>query len=225
MKLTKVVLAPVLAAVLLTSGCGSASDQVAAHVGSENVTGDDVALLSDMQCALIKGAPQQQGPIPMRTLRDASVDALVHMEVVGQLIKAKGAGDFDGQALQQQLEGADQALRRMPEDERADAIALLTEYTKRQLQLQQLAIDELKRQGVTNPGQQQVQDTQQKLLDDFRKGVDVDVSPAYSPDKEGRPGGEDGSLSKPVSAYAKQATQQQPDAAFVAGLPKSMRCG
>ncbi|HET7682113.1 MAG TPA: hypothetical protein VFK34_00425 [Marmoricola sp.] len=224
MKVSKVVLAPVLAAALLTSGCGT-SDQVAARVGSEQVTSSDVAVLSDMQCALVKSAPQQQGPIPVRTLRDASVDALVHMEVVGQLIEARDAGDYSGEALRQQLQGAEEALKAMPEDERQEALDLLEEYTKRELQLQQLAIDELKDQGVAQPGQQQVEETKQKLLEDYRKSIDVDVSPAFSPDDKGRPGGEDGSLSVPVSSYAKQAAQQQPDAAFVAGLPKSMRCG
>jgi hypothetical protein len=223
-KITKVVLVPVLAAVLLASGCSS-SDEVAAKVGSEQVTSGDVAVLSDMQCTLVKGSPQQQGPIPMRSLRDASVDALVHMEVVGQLLEARDATEFDGQALRQQVAGAEDALKAMPKDERAHAIDILTEYTKRSLQLQQLAVEELQKQGVSQPGQQQVQETQQKLLEDFRKTIDVDVSPAFSPDKDNRPGGEDGSLSVPVSAYAKQATQQQPDASFTASLPKSMRCG
>jgi hypothetical protein len=174
---------------------------------------------------MVKNAPQHQGPIPVRTQRDASVDPQVHKEVVGHLKEARDARDYSGEALRQQLQGAEEALKAMPEDERQEALDLLEEYTKRELQLQQLAIDELKDQGVAQPGQQQVEETKQKLLEDYRKSIDVDVSPAFSPDDKGRPGGEDGSLSVPVSSYAKQAAQQQPDAGFVAGLPKSMRCG
>jgi hypothetical protein len=53
----------------------------------------------------------------------------------------------------------------------------------------------------------------------------IDTDARYSPGKVGWPGEGDGSVSRPVSSYAKGAAKSQPSAAFISGLPAGMRCG
>jgi hypothetical protein len=223
-KLSKIVLVPVLSAALLTTGCGS-TDRVAAHVGDETVSTSDVDVLSEMQCALVQDNPTQPGKPTVRVLRNASVDALVHMEVVRQLVDAREAGEYDVSAYRQQIAGVDEALKAVPAGERERAIELLKNYTRGDLQLQHIATEQLAQEGTTNPTPQQVDETAAKIYEDFRKEIDVEVNPAYSPDESGRAGQQDGSLSVPVSSYAKQTEEDRPDAAWVSSLPAKLRCG
>jgi hypothetical protein len=223
-KLTKLVLVPVLSVALLTAGCGT-SDRVAAHVGDETVSTSDVDVLGEMQCALVKDNPTQPGKPTVRALRNAAVDALVHIEVVRQLVEEREAGRYDVAAYRQQVQGIDEALQSVPEAERERAIELLEDYTRGELQLQHIARQELADDGTRRPTQQQVEEKAAQIYDDFRNEVEVEVNPAYSPDEEGRPGQQDGSLSVPVSSYAKQAEKDRPDAAWVSSLPAKMRCG
>lgn len=223
MKFTKIVLVPVIAAALLTSGC-SISDRVAAEIGSANVSTADVEVLSEMQCALVQANPAQQGAPTVRVLRNAALDALVHMEVVAQIIDEREAGDYDVDAFRQQTEGIEEALQAVPRAQRDRAIELLKDYTRRELQLQHVATEALADQGNTSPTPEQVQQMAAQIYNEFRRSIDIEVSPEFSADDTGQAGREDGSLSVPVSDYAKQATAEQPDPSWVASLPARLRC-
>ena len=55
------------------------------------------------------------------------------------------------------------------------------------------------------------------------KTVDIETDPRYGPSELGWPGGADPSVSKASSSFAKDATKEQPDAAWVecpAGQPE-----
>ncbi len=65
-------------------------------------------------------------------------------------------------------------------------------------------------------------------LDARRKWVDaaeVHTDPRFGPDEHGFPGGGDGSVSRPVSDFARKATAAQADPAWVSSLPAGQKCG
>ena len=64
-----------------------------------------------------------------------------------------------------------------------------------------------------------------QVREQWLEDADVETDPRYGPDKDGFPGGGDGSVSKPTSDFAKGATAEQVDPAWLSGLPAGQKCG
>lgn len=212
---------PALAGALLLGGCGT-DDRAAARVGDTSVEAGDVDALASTQCAL---AGDQAGGVTKRYLRNTSLDLLIQSEVVRQLVEEEGVEQYDGDQFRQQVSSLKQTLAKAPADERDRVLDILTDYTRNDLRLRELATQELRDEGTRNPTNEQIQERQQELFAEYRKDVDVEVDPAYSPDESGDPGQEDGSLSTPVSDYAKEAAKPQPDQGWAGSLPGKLTCG
>lgn len=212
----------------LLSGCGT-TDTVAARVGDTTVKTADVDLLAKVQCDLTKLSPQQTGAgaVSQRQLHDEVAEALIDSAIIKKALEGR-RGDYDTSQFRTQLANLEQTLAKLPDlskEERDQATDLLRDYVRGQLQMIRAGAETLSAKGVAKPTQTQISQAAQELYTKARKSLDVDIDPRYSPDGKGQVGREDGSMSVPVSAYAKQASKRQPDASWVAGLPASLRCG
>lgn len=225
MKLAQALAVPVVSVALLASGCGT-SGNVAAKVGDDEVLTSEVDLFTDAQCALSRGAGAATGAgsVPKRVLRNQALDALVDLSVYEQLAEERGA-DYDRAMYRAQMTQVRAQVAPLPADQREDVLDLLEDYWRGVFQLQEVAEQELKAQGVAEPTEEQLQQARGEVYTEFRESLDIELNPAFSPNQDDLAGLGDGSLSTPLSPYARQATAAEPDATFISGLPPALRCG
>ncbi len=225
-----VVLAVAGVAVLGLSGCSEVTGGRAAKVGDTTISTSDVDFLTRMQCdSLDKAAkdPAQAGQVqtvPTRQVRADMVNALVTSEVAAQLAAEKGT-DYDKATYRQVMEQFEPVVQEVPKADQDRFRDLVGGFYRGQLQMYALAQEQLAKAGITNPSQEVVSDAVTGIEQDFRKDLDISVNPVFGPDAAGNAGAEDASLSRPVSAFAKQAASAKPSAEWVSGLPAGQRCG
>lgn len=218
----KKTLALMAAAGLMLSGCNSHA--VAARVGDSTITTAQVDRIAKVECAISKSSSQPGSAEPMRLVRQTTLGRMIDLEVLKQVGKSHG-GKYDAQEYTAQLQQLHQDLSRLPSAERTTGEAFFSRYIKGVLELTAAAADSLRRKGVQKADQKTLEAEMQRVYAATRSRLHIVVNPAYSPDDRGVPGAADGSLSVPVSGYAKQATSAQPDPAHVAELPRTMLCG
>lgn len=225
MKFAKALAVPVVSVALLASGCGT-SGNVAAKVGDDEVLVSEVDLFADAQCELSRGGEGASGPVsvPKRALRNQALDALVDLELFRQLAAGRDA-DYDRAMYRAQMSQVRTQVEPLPADQRETVVELLSDYWRGVFQLQDIAEATLADQGVAEPTREELQQASTEIYTEFRKSVDIELNPAFSPDADDFAGRGDGSLSTPLSPYARQATSAEPDATFISGLPPALRCG
>jgi hypothetical protein len=216
--------------VLALSGCAP-SGNVAARVGDSSVPTSDVDFLARMQCATLDKAAEdptqaQQGGQQVATsqVRVGMVNLLVQAELNRQLA-ARDDLSYDKTTLRNAMVQFESVVKLAPEKDRTRFRDLIEDVYRGQLEVYELAQQQLASQGVTNPSQDEVDQAITKVQDDYRKTVDVDVNPEYGSDDHGVAGSVDPSLSVPVSSFAKSSQSKQPDSSWVSKLPDDQRCG
>jgi hypothetical protein len=231
-KANRLVLIAVGASMLALTGCAQ-SGNVAARVGDTTVPTSDVDFLTNVQCDILDKAAEknlgQVQAVPVSRVRNECVNALVEAELNRQLA-AREDLSYDRATLRSAMDQFEPTLRQAPAKDRDRARDMIESIYRGQLEVVALAERELSRQGVSSPSQDQVRQTVSKILDGFRKKVDVEVNPQYGPDADGVAGSVDGSLSRAVSSFAKHArdggsTTVDPDSTWVGDLPADQRCG
>jgi len=217
-------------AALALSGC-TQSGNVAARVGDDTVPTSDVDFLTEMQCATLDKAAQDPSQaqagvqqIPTSRIRESMVNLLVQSELNQQLATEKNLS-YDKTTLRNAMVQFESVLALAPEEDRSRFRDLIEDVYRGQLQVYELAQENLAAEGNLSPSQDEVDQAVTKVQDDFRKGTDIDVNPAYGPDDSGNAGAVDPSLSVAVSSFAKQSRSAQPDSAWVSKLPADQRCG
>lgn len=220
------------ASMLALTGCAQ-SGNVAARVGDTTVPTSDVDFLTHLQCGILDKAaaksPGQVKAVPMSRVRNQWVNALIDSELNRQLA-AREDLSYDKETLRSAMDQFEPTLAQAPAKDRDRARDMIESIYRGQLEVVALAQRDLSRQGVTSPSDDQVRQAVTKILDDFRKKVDVDINPQYGPGADGVAGSADPSLSRAVSSFAKDAraggsTTSDPDATWVGGLPADQRCG
>jgi hypothetical protein len=216
---------------LALSGC-TQSGNVAARVGDTTVPTSDVDFLTKMQCETLDKAakdPAQaaQGgvqTVPIAQIRTGMAETLVHAALNRQLA-AKQNLSYDKATLRSVMTRFEATVAQVAEKDRSRFRDLVEDIYRGQLQVYTLAQEQLAKQGVAKPTQDQVDQAVSSIQDTFRKGVHVEVNPQYGVDSSGSGDSADPSLSLAVSPYAKQARSGQPDSTWVAALPANQRCG
>jgi hypothetical protein len=216
--------------VLALTGCAP-SGNVAARVGDASVPTSDVDFLARMQCATLEKAAAdpaqaQQGVQQMATaqVRVTMVNLLVQAELDRQLA-ARDHLSYDKTTLRNAMVQFESILKLAPAKDRTRFRDLIEDVYRGQLEVYELAQQQLAGQGVYNPSQDDVDKAIAKVQGDFRKTVDVEVNPQYGADDAGVAGSVDPSLSVAVSSFAKQSQSKQPDSSWVTKLPGNQRCG
>jgi hypothetical protein len=233
-----VLLAVAGVSMLALTGCSQTGD-VAARVGDSTVPTSDIDFLTKVQCDIYdKAAEQSPGQVqavPVSQVRAQWVNTLVDAELNRQLADRDDLS-YDRSTLRSAMDQFEQTLKQAPAADRDRAREMVETIYRGQLQVVALAHRNLASEGVTDPTDQQTQDAVTKILEDFRKGVDVKVNPQYGPDADGVAGSVDPSLSRAVSSFARFSVEAPPDSstdptaaqrytAWVDGLPGDQRCG
>jgi hypothetical protein len=216
---------------LALSGC-TQSGNVAARVGDTTVSTSDVDFLTKMQCETLDKAakdPTQaaQGgvqTVPIAQIRTGMAETLVHAALNRQLAEKQDLS-YDKDTLRSVMTRFEATVAQVPEKDRTRFRDLVEDIYRGQLQVYTLAQEQLAKQGVAKPTQDQVDQAVSSIQDSFRKDVHIEVNPRYGVDSSGSGDSVDPSLSLAVSSYAKQARSGQPDSTWVAALPANQRCG
>lgn len=215
----------VAVALVALSGCDE-SPTTAAHVGSQTISTDDVGLMAKALCeeqVAAKGSAQAPPAQPMSAVNSSALGALIQSAVDKQYAASKHL-DYDKVSMAQQLEQLEPLIAKLPADDRKRTRELITQLFKGQLQIFQEVVAKLQATGV-QPTQALVQQGAQATEDAYAKKLHVDVNPRYDAPTIGKSGDGSRSLSKAVSAGAKDAQATSPDASWVTGLPAAQRCG
>lgn len=233
MKANRLVLLAVAGtSVLALTGC-TQSPTVAARVGGETVSTSDVDFLTRMQCdtlnkAAANPAAQAQAggvqTVPKAQVRTGMVNTLIQTELNRQIAAKQHLG-YDRSTLRNVMDQFEPVVQQVPAKDRDRFRSMVEDVYRGQLQVYTLAQDVLAKLGNDQPTQNEVDNAVAAIQDKFRKTVHVDVNPAYGADDSGIAGKADPSLSVAVSSFAKQARSGNPDATWIAKLPRNQRCG
>ena len=230
MKANRLVLLAVAGtSVLALTGC-SPSGNVAAKVGDDTVTTSEVDFLTRMQCDTLDKAskePSSAGStqmVPIAKVRTGMVNTLVQ-NVLNAQLAARDHLDYDKSTLRSVMSQFESVVAQVPAKDRDRFRDLVEDVYRGQLQVYTLAQSQLAKAGIRNPSQEEVDQAVSAIQSDFRKGVDIEINPAYGADASGVAGSVDPSLSVAVSSFAKKSVAAQPDPTWVGGLPADQRCG
>jgi len=225
-----ILLAAAGTSVLALTGCAP-SGNVAARVGDESVPTSDVDFLARMQCATLDKSAEdptqaQQGVQAVATsqVRVSMVNLLVQAELNRQLA-ARDHLSYDKTTLRNAMVQFESVVKLAPAKDRTHFRDLIEDVYRGQLEVYELAQQQLASQGVSNPSQDDVDQAIAKVQDDYRKTIDVEVNPQYGADDSGVAGSVDPSLSVAVSSFAKESQSKQPDSSWITKLPSNQRCG
>jgi hypothetical protein len=210
------------AAALLLSGCGSTAPGVAAQVDGERITDEQVDAFAEVLCSL-GGLPGTESGTPTSEARYNALSILLVTELAQQVgdLDAVDAEDLAA-AKQQMTAGRDQ----VPEGSRDTFDEVAGAYLESQFALIALGRASLEEQGSGD----EVTDDQafqegERLLQEYAQQADVEVDPRYGTLQNGVLVPDNGSLSVPVSDFAKGAAEPQPTEELVSQLPASQKCG
>lgn len=207
-------------ALLTLSGCGL-HPGVAAQVGDQSISRDQVNAISRIQCDLAAG--QQSGSQPRAKMVQASVNILIESAIDNQYGTSVGA-TYDRATLQAQITQFKTGIAKLSQKDQDAILKAFTDYARGRLIITGVGEQKLKEQGTAKPGTDESVNEGSRLAGTWSKKLDIEIDPRYNPGKSRQAGGGDGSISRPVSAYATSAagTAKQ---AFVASLPTDLRCG
>jgi peptidyl-prolyl cis-trans isomerase SurA len=213
-------------AIALLTGCAGATPGVAAQVGDDSITFDDLDDVTTSYCAAIEDQLAGNGQVvPMRFLRGGIARILANRSIGEQLAEEHDVEA--GRNYDQQVAKLQQGASALGEDERDAVVTVETEqvYTTsiqaavgRKLLEQEGAADDVKYSDTVARGKKAYADwaDDNGVTFDPKLGVELvdgEVQPA------------DTSLSFPVGDAAVAGSKQTPDPAYAESLPASQRCG
>jgi len=216
---------PAVAALLLLTGCDQLSPGTASVVNGTRITKDQVADVTDAQCAAADRAAQAGGgtATALSRVNQQSLFLLIDAEVSKQYAEDEGLKPEEGlaEAFFSEFESS---LEQLPEKPRTVLEELFRNWAESRAVLVQA--------GSDASGQPPSQDNLEQLLNAglqeravWMQSADIETDPRYAPGEDGLPGGGDSSVSQPGSDFAKDAGAEEPDPEWVGGLPASQKCG
>lgn len=229
MKVNRLVLLALTGAVAFgLTGCQSGN--LAAEVNGTEIDTEDVDFLTRMQCAAIDAAaadPEQAAQVQQistREVRGQMVNALIQAELNRQLAEQEDA-DYDRATYRQVMDQFEPAVQAAPKEDRDRFRDLVGSFYRGQLEVYAVVQRKLAAAGVTQPGEQEMQEGVSAIQADFLKTSDVEINPVYGPDAGSLAGAVDPSLSLAVSDFAKESSSATPAPTFISRLPDDLRCG
>jgi hypothetical protein len=210
------------AAALLLSSCGETSPGAAAVVNGTTIPQQKVDDFALVLCSLGQLSGGSEGGTPSEQARQQSLQILMGDQLA---LDMTDPAKVDRAAVNGTVEQLDQQRDSVPTHLQGTFDEVVREFA-----LAQNALVELGRSSLEQSGQKKVADEaafQQgsKLRTKFARSADIDVDPRFGTVVDGvlKPG--NGSLSVPVSQFAKDAAAPTPSSSYVAELPASQKCG
>lgn len=218
--------APVVAlALLLLSGCAQLPPGTAAEVNGTRISTSEVDDLAAAQCdlreVLIKDG--QASATSAARVRQESLSLLMDAELSLQFGKDQSVTP-DELLSKGFLSQVTPFFEKLPAKSGAELTEVFTTWSEGRAVLVQV--------GSAATGQQPTPTNTEQLLnaglqarDGWLKKADIETDAGYAPDKDGFPGGGDGSVSRATSDFAKGSGGTEVDEKWVSGLPTGQRCG
>lgn len=224
-------LAPVVALVALAlTGCSGqglapGAGGVAARVGDDTVSVQDVNLITDVSCSVSAQSQSSSSSVePISLVRMQSLNSLVNSTLIQQLVK-KDPATYSPTQLTAAMASVESQLSSVPKDKRTKVLGLLRTFYIGELELIDLGTRQLQAKGTNSPTQDDALNAGYAMLDKFAKTVKTSVDPQYAPGTDHQPGNGIRSLSKAVSSFAKQSDSTSPTQTWTTALPKNQQCG
>ena len=212
--------AAVAVAALLLTGCAQNPPGVAAEVGSDQVTDEQVDELAEALCVLNAAGDQQAAPVPTQQVRRQALQILLDNQLAGAIIDPDAVDRDQVAAARQQAAGTSQAL---PERLQGVFDEAVEGFATAQLGLTELGQESLAEAGEADAEAEAALTEGQRLRVAYAEEVGVSLDPRFGTWDEGLVQPSDGSLSVAVSDQAKASTAA--DAATAAtDLPANLTC-
>ena len=207
-------------ALLTLSGCAGLHPGAAATIGDESIRRSQVDDVTRISCDLGVGQTAQ----PRSAVSRDIVNAMVTTRVDTQYAESVDAS-YDKAQLQSRVQQLKDSLTKLSTEDRDLYVQVVSDYLRSQLMLTDAGTKALQKKGTAKPSADEALNEGAKLAGAWaKKHLDVQIDPRYNPGTSGQAGGGDGSISRPVSPYAKSASgAAKPD--FVTALPSELRCG
>lgn len=221
---TLVRVAAPLATLALLTGCGELSPGTASVVDGHRITVSDVDDLVKAQCtgAERASAGGQDATMPLTQVRQRSLGLLIDSELNRQFAQARHLTP-DPKFVNGFFSQFQSGIEPLPESARTELTKVFRDWARGR------AI--LVAAGSRATGQPADPNNYNQLMkvgfqerEKWLRGVKIVTDPRYGPGKDGFPAG-NGSVSRPVSDYARKASASQADPSWVNSLPASQKCG
>ncbi len=209
--------AAVAAVTLLLTGCAQNAPGVAAEVGGDAVTDEQVDELAEALCVLSSGG-EQAGPVPTQQVRRQALQILVDNELAEDLVDPESV---DRDQVAAAVEQAAPSVEALPADLRGPFSDAVEAFATAQLGLTALGRESLAEEGTDEPDEQAVAAEAQRLRVQHAEEAGVAVDPRFGVFEEGRLQPSDGSLSVAVSDAAKASSGGD---AVGTDLPANLTC-
>lgn len=219
-------IAAVCLSAAVVTGCAANDPGAAFTVGDRSVSRDTVNTVVRAQCNLLAAAGQQQQPQqePRSKLTWTIVDAM-YQSTLENAYGDTFAVAYDGTQLRQartQLATEASSLAKTQSDALTTAIV---NVVRGQLIAQSVGKAALDKQGTTGVTAQQAGTAGVKIIGSWADKQDVSINPRYNVGLADKPGAGDGSISEPVTSYAKASASGSTSAGFLSQLPPGQLCG
>ncbi len=207
-------------ALLVLSGCAGLQPGAAATIGDETIPRSEVDDVTRISCDLGVG----QGAQPRSAVSRDIVNAIVTTRTDTLYAESVGAS-YDKAQLQTRVQQLKDSLTKLSDSDRDLYVQVVGDYLRSQLMITDVGTKALKDKGTAKPGNDEALNEGSKLSAAWgKKHLDVQIDPRYNPGTSGKAGGGDGSVSRPVSPYARAAAGAAKPT-FVSALPADLRCG
>lgn len=208
-----------LSSALVLTGCAGPAPGVAAQVGEDRITLDEVDAFAQVLCALDTGAQQSS---PTRAARVGALEILLSNELAFDL--AEGV-DVDQAAVNQALDSLGASRQVVPEDLVGTFDQVAGDFARAQASVLAVGREASVEAGESQPSDQLAFNTGERLRQEYAEAADIEVDARFGEFVDGQLLPTEGSLSVPVSDLAVQTTAQQPTADLTELLPESQICG
>ena len=212
------------AAAVLLSACGGTGPGVAAQVGSDVITDEQVDDFAEVLCS-IGGVPGTESGVPTRTARFASLQILLGNELSADVADVD---DVPEEAVQTILQGMSEARGALSAEQAETFDEVAEEFARAQaavieLGRESLAADAPAGQPAEIPEEEAYAEGQ-RLLTEHAEQADIEVDPRFGEVVDGALQPANSSLSVPVSDLAVAGAAPEAGEELVNALPSSQKC-
>ena len=214
--------APALAAsAVLLSACGQVAPGVAAEVGDDTITDQQVDDVAQVLCALNADPSGAAAPTASKTVRAQALQLLVANELAEDVVDPDSV---DRRQLREALAQSAETREAVPSTLRPVFDDVVRDYVTAQLGLTELGRQALRRQGGSagEVDDQAALAEGERLRTQHAAEVDIAVDPRFGTVTDGVLTPATGSLSVAVSETARSGAAENPDAG---ALPATQTCG
>lgn len=214
--------AVLVAAALVLAGCGYEHPGVAAVVGSQTITDQQLDTVAHALCSANRQGTGVSS-LPSRGVRAGALSVLIRSELARQLGQARHVQP-DARQVSAALAQDEQNLRSLPKVDYQPFRSALKGYAEGQLILLKVGKRSLEAQGHTNVTNNQALAEGSRILAAFEKKHPVTVDPRFGTYANGAVHFQSGSLSVAESARARAGAKADPSSTWSATLPAAQTC-